>query len=81
MTLMNMIKAGDRSTAVRQGMVDLAQILVSEGAEAVIAGCTEVPLVLNPSDVAVPLLDAGELLARRCVNVCLGLEPVPVLEG
>ena len=27
------------------------------------------------------LLDAGALLAKRCVNVCLGLEPVPVLEG
>ena len=81
MTLLNMIKAGDRSAGVRQGMADLAQILVSEGAEAIIAGCTEVPLVLTPSEVSVPLLDASELLARRCVNICLGLEPVPVLEG
>ena len=81
MTLLNMIKAGDRSSGVRQGMADLAQILVAEGAEAVIAGCTEVPLVLTPADVSVPLLDAGELLARRCVNVCLGLEPAPVPEN
>ncbi|OXE37019.1 MAG: aspartate racemase [Phenylobacterium zucineum] len=81
MTLLNMIKAGDRSAAVRQGMADLARILVREGAEAVIAGCTEVPLVLTPDAVSVPLLDAGELLARRCVNVCLGLEPVPALES
>ena len=37
--------------------------------------------VLTPADVSVPLLDAGELLARRCVNVCLGLEPAPVPEN
>ena len=80
MALLTQIKAGDIGPRVAKAMADLAQILVDQGAEAVIAGCTEVPLVLSAGDVSKPLLDAGELLARRCVNVCLGLEPVPVLE-
>jgi aspartate racemase len=80
MELLYKIKGGDTGPDVRRAMADLARTLVAEGAEAVIAGCTEVPLVLGPGDLKVPLLDAGELLARRCVNVCLGLEPVPVLE-
>jgi len=80
MALLAKIKAGDLGPEVRQGMADLAEILVAEGAEAIIAGCTEVPLVLSSKDVRKPLLDAGELLAKRCVDVCLGYEPAPVLE-
>lgn len=77
MDLVGRIKAGDLGAAVREGMRELAEVLVREGAEAVIAGCTEVPLVLDPGDVRAPLIDAGEELARRCVSVCLGLEPLP----
>lgn len=77
MDLVGRIKAGDLGATVREGMRQLAEVLVREGAEAVIAGCTEVPLVLDPGDVRAPLIDAGEELARRCVSVCLGLEPLP----
>ena len=77
MDLLARIKGGDLGTEVREGMAALAEALVAEGAEAVIAGCTEAPLVLDPSDVRVPMVDAGEELARRCVSVCLGLEPLP----
>jgi aspartate racemase len=77
MDLLGRIKAGDVGPAVREGMADLARALVREGAEAVIAGCTEVPLVMGPPDADVPFIDAGEELARRCVSVCLGLEPLP----
>lgn len=77
MDLLGRIKAGDVGPAVREGMADLARALVREGAEVVIAGCTEVPLVLGESDVGTPFIDAGEHLARRCVSVCLGMEPLP----
>jgi aspartate racemase len=75
------IKGGDLGPAVRAQMAAFAAELVAEGAEAVIAGCTEAPLVLGPKDVKAPFLDPGELLARRCVAVCLGHEPVPPLPG
>ena len=81
MALLDKIKAGDLGDEVRQGMADLAKILVAEGAEAIIAGCTEVPLVLTADKVSVPLIDSSEALARRCVAVCLGLEPLPSAEG
>lgn len=71
------IKAGDLGPAVRREMAGYAADLVGGGAEAVIAGCTEVPLVLGRGDLRVDFIDPGELLARRCVAVCLGLEPVP----
>jgi len=71
------IKAGDLSPAVRAEMVGYAHDLVAGGAEAIVAGCTEAPLVMGPGDVKVEFVDPGELLARRCVAVCLGYEPAP----
>ena len=73
------IKGGDLGPAVRREMAGYAADLIAGGAEALIAGCTEAPLVMGPADVRVAFIDPGELLARRCVAVCLGLEPVPAL--
>jgi aspartate racemase len=70
------IKAGDLEAA-REEMIGYAADLIAGGAEAIIAGCTEAPLVMGPADLKAPFIDPGELLARRCVAVCLGLEPVP----
>jgi len=75
------IKAGDLGPAVRREMASYAADLIAGGAEAVIAGCTEAPLVMGPGDVRAPFIDPGELLARRCVAVCLGFEPVPAPVG
>ena len=77
MALLYRIKAGERGPDVRNGMAALTADLAAGGAEAIIAGCTEVPLVLGADDIRLPFIDAGEALARRCVAVCLGLEPVP----
>lgn len=67
MELVYRIKAGDLGEDVRNGMADLA---AGMDAQALIAGCTEVPLVLDPAKLTIPLLDAGALLAARCVAVC-----------
>jgi aspartate racemase len=48
----------------------LAQALIDDGAGALIAGCTEIPLLMGPADVAVPLIDSAETLARACVREC-----------
>ncbi|CAN7498453.1 amino acid racemase [Phenylobacterium sp. LjRoot164] len=79
MTLLYEIKRGERGPEARERMAALAADLAAGGAEAIIAGCTEVPLVLGADDIRLPFIDAGEALARRCVAVCLGLEPVPAL--
>ncbi len=75
------IKAGDTGEAVRREMAGYAADLAAAGAETVIAGCTEAPLALRASDLRAPFIDPGELLARRCVAVCLGREPLPAMAG
>lgn len=77
MDLIQRIKSGDVGPKVRAEMAALTVDLAAAGAEAIIAGCTEVPLVMSHGDTRLPFIDAGEALARRCVAVCLGLEPVP----
>jgi aspartate racemase len=67
MALLHAIKAGDRGPGVRAGMRALADELVAAGAQALVAGCTEVPLVLGPEDVAVPLTDSLDALARATI--------------
>ncbi|MCR5877257.1 amino acid racemase [Phenylobacterium sp. J367] len=77
MAVLYRIKGGDVGPDVRRAMQGLAEDLIADGAECIVAGCTEVPLVLGPEDLKVEFIDSGDLLARRCVAVCLGYEPVP----
>jgi aspartate racemase len=62
------IKAGFTTGAPRAALMRVARRLIERGAEAVIAGCTEVPLVLRPEDLSVPLIEpmkAGALAAIK----------------
>ena len=64
MPVLMRIKGGDTGPAIRVAMAALAAGLVTRGADAILAACTEVPLVLRPTDVAVPFVDAtGALVA------------------
>lgn len=65
------VKRGDVGTEVRARMLSLAGALTGAGAQMIIAGCTEVPLLLAQPDIDVPLVDSAEVLARTSVNICL----------
>jgi aspartate racemase len=67
MDLIHAIKAGSLGAETRRGMAELAEDLIARGAEVIVAGCTEVPLVLGSTDIAVPLADSIEILAARTV--------------
>jgi aspartate racemase len=77
MDLLYVIKAGDRSTAVRAAMAGLAERLVTRGAQLVIAGCTEVPQVLAEGDLSVPMIDSTDELARATVAYAKRQRPLP----
>lgn len=69
------IKSGDTGPAVRAEMQALAEALIAKGAEAVIAGCTEIPLVLAQADITVPFIDSTDVLALRTIAVARGAAP------
>ena len=67
MRLVTRIKAGDQGVDVAAGMLALAEALVNRGADAIIAGCTEIPLVLNREMLNVPLVSSTDALAEATV--------------
>jgi aspartate racemase len=66
------VKAGRRDARTGQALVPVLRELVLGGADAVIVGCTELPLVLDARDAPVPLLDSNLILAHAAVRRALG---------
>jgi aspartate racemase len=64
--------AGDIRKESRAGYVAIIQSLAARGAEAVILGCTEIPLLVREHDVKLPLLDTTVLHAQAALEYALG---------
>lgn len=60
------VKAGDLARG-RELLGEAAKRLAMRGADVLVLGCTEIPLVLEPGDVDVPLVDATRALARHTI--------------
>ena len=68
MKIIYAVKAGNLSNDVKGNIFKIAQKLINKGAEAIIAGCTEIPLILKEGDVSVPLIDPTQVLAKVAVR-------------
>jgi aspartate racemase len=74
MRLITRIKAGDTGTDIADAMRTLAAALVARGADMIIAGCTEIPLVLKAEMVDVPLVSSTDELARATVAFAMAAD-------
>jgi aspartate racemase len=70
------VKAGKPDAAAGR-FVEVAQGLAAAGAEILIAGCTEIPIVLDESLTPVPLIDPTRVLARAAVTWALAPASLP----
>ena len=77
MALIDAIKAGDKSAKITAGMQAVAQSLVDDGAEVIIGGCTEIPIVFEGADFSVPVISSTNVLAERTIAFAKGSEPLP----
>ncbi len=55
----------------RQSCLEIIEKLTERGAEGVVLGCTELPLLIRPSDVQVPVFDTTRLHAEAAVEMAL----------
>jgi aspartate racemase len=62
------VKAGQSDFSVKSRFVMAARELVAAGAQAIIAGCTEVPVGLDAGDLEVPFVDPARILAESVVQ-------------
>ena len=63
---------GDIREESRRAYVGVIRDLVRRGAEGVILGCTEIPLLIKPKDSPVPVFDTTALHAAAAVDYALG---------
>ena len=57
--------------ATRQGYVKIIDDLALRGAEGVVLGCTEIPLLLKPEDTRIPSFSTSELHCRAAIEKAL----------
>ena len=53
---------------------EVSEKLKDRGCDAVVLGCTEIPLIVRPDDTPLPVLDSTRLLARAALKRALGNE-------
>src|SRR6056297_230511 len=51
------IKAGNRLDLLKRDILKLAENQIAKNAQGIIAGCTEIPLILKNGDIDIPLID------------------------
>lgn len=61
------IKAGFTSGEPKEIIFHTAEKLIQRGAGAIIAGCTEVPLVLKEEDIPAPLIEPLSIMAEAAI--------------
>ncbi len=59
---------GDIRASSRERYVDIINTMASEGSEAVILGCTEIPLLIKAQDVDIPVIDSTKEHCNMAIN-------------
>ena len=69
------LAAGKVTTELRERYLEICRSKIDDGAvDAVILGCTEIPLVLKPGDLSVPLIDTGRCHAEALFSHAVAVD-------
>ena len=69
------------NTSTTELFVGAIEDLKSRGAECVILGCTEIPLIITAANSPLPAFDSTRLLAKYAVRVAVSEQPISVKAG
>ena len=69
------------SAGTTQRFVDAIEDLKARGAECVILGCTEIPLIVTETNSPLPVLDSTRLLAKYAVKEATSDRPIEIKSG
>jgi len=70
-TIINELLAGKFRNKSKEGFVDIIKRLSRFGAEGIIMGCTEIPLLISQEDADIPLFDTLLIHAQAAANFAL----------
>ena len=71
-TIINELLSGVINNDSKERFISIINRLNSEGAEGIVMGCTEIPLLIKQYDVDVPLFDTLKIHALAAVDFALG---------
>ena len=71
------VKAGDYS--LKPAILAVARGLLTRGAEGIVLGCTEIPLVVGPEDLPCPVFDPLRSIAAKAVSLARDGLPPPAV--
>ncbi|MDP3039034.1 MAG: amino acid racemase [Deltaproteobacteria bacterium] len=61
-------KDGSDRKTIKKEVIAISNRLIQKGAKGIIAGCTEISIVLNPKDLSVPIFDTLTILSRAAIE-------------
>ncbi|OXG06488.1 aspartate racemase [Flavobacterium araucananum] len=67
-TIFEELGKGLVTTATKKRYLEIANQLIKEGAEGIILGCTEIPMVIKPEDLSVPVFDTALIHSNATVQ-------------
>jgi aspartate racemase len=73
-TLREELSKGIIRPETKECYLAIIQDLINQGAEGIILGCTEIPMLINQEDVSVPVFDTTRIHAWAAVDFALGAE-------
>jgi len=72
-TLLHELGKGIIKAATKAEYLRIANALIREGAEAIVLGCTEIPLLLSQDDFNIPVFNTTQIHAQAAVDFVLSL--------
>jgi aspartate racemase len=71
-TIFGELGSGILMTATKDRYISIINGMIAQGAEGVILGCTEIPLLIKQEDVPVPVFDTAFIHSEAAVDFSLG---------
>jgi aspartate racemase len=71
-TIFEELGKGILNDSSKKRYLEIIAKLIAEGAEGIILGCTEIPLLIQPDDLTVPIFDTARIHCAAAVNYALG---------
>lgn len=67
-TIFEDLGRGVVTSETKKRYLEIANQLIKEGAEGIILGCTEIPLVIKPEDLSVPVFDTALIHSNAAID-------------
>jgi aspartate racemase len=65
----NGIKAGNINSKNKKLLIKASNYLIDQGVDVIVMGCTEIPLVINSSDISVSTVNPIEIMALEAIKI------------